>query len=68
MGGIETKLGFPGSISWFALDICRDSGSPVSHYEAPFAFTGRLLRVEVTMDNDQRLDGDAVGRAVLARE
>ena len=68
VGRIETKLGFPGSISWSGLDIGRDRGSPVSHYEAPFAFTGRLLRVEVTMDNDQRLDGDAVGRAVLARE
>jgi hypothetical protein len=39
-----------------------------THYEAPLALTGRLLRVEVIMDNDQRLDGDAVGRAVLVRE
>lgn len=67
-GRIETELGFVGSISWSGLDIGRDRGSPVSHYEAPFTFTGRLLRVEVTMDVDQQLDGDGVGRAAMARE
>ncbi|MBI3516636.1 MAG: arylsulfatase, partial [Proteobacteria bacterium] len=60
---VETKLGFAGGVSWSGLDIGRDPGSPVSYYEAPFAFTGRLLRVEVTMDVNQRLDGDIVGRA-----
>ena len=67
-GRIETTRGFIGSISWSGLDIGRDRGTPVSHYAAPFAFTGRLLRVEVTMDVDQALDGDGVGRAMLARE
>ncbi len=67
-GRVETKLGFAGGVSWSGLDIGRDRGSPVSHYEAPFAFTGRLLRVEVTMDVDQRLDGDIVGRAIVASE
>ncbi|WP_283807981.1 hypothetical protein [Bradyrhizobium shewense] len=40
----------------------------MSHYEAPFEFAGRLLRVTVTMHNDQRLDDDAVGNAQMARQ
>ncbi len=35
----------------------------MSHYEAPFEFTGRLSRVSVTMHNDQKPDGAAVGNA-----
>ena len=67
-GLMEAKLGLPNFISWSGLDIGRDRGSPVSHYEAPFAFTGKLLRVEVMMDVDQRLDGDGIGAAIMARE
>ena len=67
-GGIETNLGLPNFISWSGLDIGRDRGSPVSNYAAPFAFTGKLLRVEVAMDVDQRLDGDGIGAAIMARE
>jgi len=50
------------------LDIGRDRGSPVSHYEAPFEFTGALVKVTVIMDDDQALDGNGVGKAQLARE
>jgi hypothetical protein len=50
VGRTETKFGLPNFISWSGLGIGRDRGSPVSHYEAPFTFTDRLLRVEVTMD------------------
>ena len=32
------------------------------------AFTGKLARVEVHMDDDQALDGDSLGAAELARE
>jgi len=55
-----SQLGFHTLISWSGLDIGRDRdrGSPVSHYEAPFEFDGRLSRVTVTMHNDQKLDGD----------
>jgi arylsulfatase len=67
-GCLASRLGFFNFISWTGLDIGRDRGSPVSHYESPFAFTGPLLKVTVTMDDDQRLDGDGVGRAQLARE
>jgi arylsulfatase A-like enzyme len=67
-GSIESRLGFFNFISWTGLDIGRDRGSPVSHYESPFAFTGTLLKVTVTMDDDQMLDGDGVGRAQMARE
>ena len=67
-GCLQTQLGFHTLISWSGLDIGRDRGSPVSHYEAPFAFTGRLLRVTVNMHNDQTLDGEAVGNAQMARQ
>jgi len=62
-GSLQTQLGFHTLISWSGLDIGRDRGSPVSHYEAPFEFTGRLSRVSVTMHNDQKPDDDAVGNA-----
>jgi arylsulfatase A-like enzyme len=67
-GRTESWLGFYNLISWTGLDIGRDRGSPVSHYQTPFKFTGRLIKVTVTMDDDQVLDGDGVGRAELARE
>jgi arylsulfatase len=67
-GSLQTQLGFHNLISWSGLDIGRDRGSPVSHYDAPFEFTGRLLRVTVAMHNDQKLDGDSVGDAEMARQ
>jgi arylsulfatase A-like enzyme len=68
VGAIRSPLGFANFISWTGLDIGRDRGSPVSHYQAPFEFTGKLVKVTVTMDDDQALDGDGVGRAQMARE
>ena len=67
-GSLQTQLGFHTLISWSGLDIGRDRSSPVSHYEAPFEFTGRLLRVTVAMHDDQKLDGDGVGAAEMARQ
>jgi arylsulfatase A-like enzyme len=67
-GSLRTQLAFNNFISWSGLDIGRDRSSPVSHYEAPFEFTGRLLRVTVVMHNDQKLDGDGVGAAEMARQ
>jgi arylsulfatase len=67
-GSIRSRLGFLNQISWTGLDIGRDRGSPVSHYASPFAFTGKLIKVTVTMDDDQILDGDGIGRAELARD
>ncbi len=55
-------------ISWSGLDIGRDRSSPVSHYEAPFTFTGKLRKVMVTLDDDQVLDAKAAATAALARE
>ena len=37
-------------------------------YAAPFAYTGALRKVTVTMDEDQVLDGEAVGEAEMARQ
>jgi arylsulfatase len=67
-GAGETRLGFHNFISWSGLDIGRDRGSPVADYAAPFAFTGRLEKVTVTMDVQQPLDGEAVGAAEMARQ
>ena len=67
-GSCETGLGFHNFISWSGLDIGLDRGSPVANYQAPFAFTGVLRKVTVTMDTDQTLDGDAVGEAEMARQ
>jgi arylsulfatase A-like enzyme len=65
-GRIESRLGFFNFISWLGLDIGRDRGSPVSHYNSPFEFTGALIKVTVTMDDDQLLDGDGIGLAQMA--
>jgi len=67
-GSMQTQFGFNSLISWSGLDIGRDRGSPVSHYESPFEFTGKLSRVTVTMHDDQKLDGDGVGKAEMARQ
>jgi arylsulfatase len=67
-GGGETELGFLNFISWSGLDIGRDRGSPVADYEAPFAFTGALKKVTVTMDDAQSLDGQSIGEAEMARQ
>jgi hypothetical protein len=66
-GRITSKLGFFNFISWSGLDIGRDRGSP-ARYEAPFAISGELVKVSINMDDDQQLDGDGVGRAVLVVE
>jgi len=67
-GGFDEELGFVSFISWSGLDIGRDRSSPVSHYETPFAFTGKLRKVTVTLDDDQVLNAKAAAAATLARE
>jgi hypothetical protein len=67
-GSIQTQMGFHNFISWSGLDIGRDRGSPVSHYDAPFEFSAKLLRVTVAMHDDQKLDGEGVGNAEMARQ
>jgi arylsulfatase A-like enzyme len=67
-GSLQTQLAFNNFISWSGLDIGRDRCSPVSHYDAPFEFTGQLKRVTVAMHEDQQLDGDGMGAAEMARQ
>jgi len=67
-GSIETQLAFNNFISWSGLDIGRDRASPVSHYTAPFEFTGQLVKVTVDMHEDQKLDGEGIGNAEMARQ
>ena len=67
-GSLQTDRIFVVTISWSGLDVGRDRVSPVSDYEAPFEFTGRIRRVVVDLHDDQELDHEAVGRAETARE
>ena len=68
VGRTACPLGFVTLISWSGLDIGRDRGSPVGPYAAPFEFTGTLRKVTVVMDEDQVLDGAAIGAAEMARQ
>lgn len=67
-GELAYKAGFTSLISWSGLDIGRDRASPVSHYAAPFEFTGRLFKVVMTLQAQQGLPGGAVGQAEMARQ
>ncbi|MEO6973977.1 MAG: sulfatase-like hydrolase/transferase, partial [Rhodoferax sp.] len=67
-GEIVFKAGFNSLISWSGLDIGRDRASAVSHYAAPFEFTGRLFKVTVLLQPQQELDGAAIGNAEMARQ
>lgn len=67
-GALTTQLAFHTLISWSGLDIGHDRGSPVSDYAAPFAFTGRLSHVTVTMQDEQSLDGEGVANAEMGRQ
>ena len=40
----------------------------MADYAAPFEFTGKLVKVTVTMDPDQVLNGDAIAEAEMARQ
>jgi arylsulfatase len=67
-GQRECPHGFFAFISWSGLDIGCDRGSPVSVYDAPFNFSGELRKVVITMNPEQELDSDAVGRGEMARQ
>ena len=62
------KFGFQMMTSWSGLDIGRDRSSPVSHYRAPFEFTGKLFKVTVDLKPQRGLDGDAIGQVEMARQ
>ncbi len=67
IGSGMIRFGFVNFISWSGLDIGHDRSSPVSHYEAPFAFTGDLAKVVVTIEDEQG-DAEGAAQALLARE
>jgi arylsulfatase A-like enzyme len=67
-GSSPLKFGFNSMISWSGLDIGRDRGSPVSHYPAPFEFTGKLFCVTVTLQAQKGLPDNAVAQTELARQ
>ncbi len=67
IGSGTIRFGFVNFISWSGLDIGHDRSSPVSQYEAPFAFTGELAKVVVTIEDEQG-DAEGAAQALLARE
>jgi len=67
IGSGTIRFGFVNFISWSGLDIGHDRSSPVSRYEAPFAFTGELTKVVVTIEDEQG-DAEGAAQALLARE
>jgi arylsulfatase len=40
----------------------------VSHYAAPFEFSGKLFSVSVSLQAQKGLDGAVVGQAEMARQ
>jgi hypothetical protein len=64
-GAIPIRVRASQSVSDFSVS-CR----PVSKTsgQVSFPFTGTLFKVTVTMDDDQALHGDGIGRARLASE
>ncbi|QKR99337.1 arylsulfatase [Sphingomonas sp. CL5.1] len=68
IGGGAIRHGFVNFISWSGLDIGHDRSSPVSDYAAPFAFTGDLSKVTVTIVDDASGDDEAAAQVLLARE
>ena len=67
IGDGTNRFGFVNFISWSGLDIGHDRSSPVSDYSAPFAFTGELTKVVVTIEDEQG-DAEGAAQALLARE
>ena len=67
-GTLVSPHGFNTFVSWSGLDIGLDRGSPVSHYAAPFAFTGTLHKVTVTLGPLRATDGQALAEAEMARQ
>ena len=68
VGQLTTENIFWLLISWSGLDIGLDRGTPVSHYESPFAFTGNLIKVEVDLALDQVLNMKGATRVELSRD
>jgi arylsulfatase len=62
------RYGFVNFISWSGLDIGQDRSSPVSHYPAPFRFTGALEKVVVTLDGGAPADAEGAAAVAIARE
>jgi hypothetical protein len=69
VGSDELARTWPINPARSSLYCGRDGGSPVSDaYACPFAFTGTLHRVVVTLADDQRRDPEAERRAALLED
>jgi len=55
-------------VSWSGLDIGLDRGTPVSHYDSPYMFTGALNKVSVDLLDDQALDGIGSAKVAASRD
>ena len=68
VGRQQCAHGFNTLTSWSGLDIGLDRGSPVSHYVAPFEFTGKLFKVSFALAPMQSAQDSARADAEMARQ
>lgn len=67
-GGAELPQTYRAQASFIGLEIGRAPKPAVSDFEAPFPFTGTLLRIEVELGDDQQTDPQASLEAALRRQ
>ncbi len=67
-GAVSLPQTYRAQSSFIGLEVGRAPRPAVGDFEAPFPFTGRLLRVEVFLGDDQRTDAAASLEAALRRQ
>ena len=67
-GGVALPQTYRAQSSFIGLEVGRAPKPAVGDFEAPFPFTGRLLRVEVMLADDQRTDEAMALESALRRQ
>ena len=67
-GGVALPQTYRAQSSFIGLEVGRAPKPAVGDFEAPFPFTGRLLRVEVVLADDQRTDEAMALESALRRQ
>ena len=67
-GTIELPRTYRAQASFIGLEIGRAPKPSVGQFDAPFAFTGRLVQVQFELADDQVVDSRSALRAALGRQ
>jgi len=67
-GGVVLPQTYRAQSSFIGLEVGRAPKPAVGDFVAPFPFTGRLLRVEVLLADDQRTDDAMALESALRRQ